>query len=196
METTVSPDQDFSTIDIVLTVGGMIIPRRGQGRQVVAAFTGHPPGRHRLRVSVMDNNGLTLRVHPSSRVYRVSTLPATSRTAPRTRERRDGSRRHSTRGGTDDDSSGEPEPPGDAGRLCAICGVDISHRRGDAQTCGDTHKRQLQRRERRERESIVRAAGPRGRATLTLRRETELEAQELWRLDLERLMTENGAVAA
>lgn len=58
---------------------------------------------------------------------------ATSRARPR--ERRDGSKRHSTRGSTSDDSDGsEPEPPGGAPRrLCECgCGRDLSHKRRDA----------------------------------------------------------------
>jgi len=57
------------------------------------------------------------------------------RTHVRSRERRDGSRRHSTRGGTND-PDGEPEPPGESPeRPCACgCGRDISHKRRDSLT--------------------------------------------------------------
>lgn len=81
-----------------------------------------------------------------------ATIPLAVRpgaSAPRPRERRDGSRRHSTRGGTDsgDSDGSEPEPPGDgvAGRLCAVCGCDISHRRAGALTCGIACRRRLSR---------------------------------------------------
>jgi hypothetical protein len=64
------------------------------------------------------------------RQARAATAPApelSSRAAksPRVRERRDGSRRHSTRGGTDDDpddSPEAPEPSSDAGRRFCACG--------------------------------------------------------------------------
>jgi hypothetical protein len=96
----------------------------------------------------------------------------------RARERRDGSRRHSTRGSTSGDESGEPEPPpacegcgaelltparfcgfcavehGERRCSCAICGRDISHRRSHAETCCDTHKKQLQRQRAKAREPV------------------------------------------
>lgn len=87
--------------------------------------------------------------------------------APRARERRDGSSR-SARGSTDD-SSGESEPPACKGcgaelltpaeycgfcavehderrSSCAICGTNISHRRSHAETCSARCKKALQRR--------------------------------------------------
>jgi hypothetical protein len=66
--------------------------------------------------------------------------------SPHPRERRDGSRRHSTRGGTDDDSGGsesEPEPLDE--RLCAGCKRPIGHRRRDAQTCGPVCRKRTSR---------------------------------------------------
>lgn len=71
------------------------------------------------------------------------------RSTPRPRERRGAARRGSTRAGPDDDSGGEsegePEPPGVAGRLCAVCGCDISHRRAGALTCGTACRVRLSR---------------------------------------------------
>ena len=60
--------------------------------------------------------------------------PAPARLTPRARprERRDGSRRHSTRGSTDD-GDGDPEPPGgDTGRQCPApgCSNELSGRQG------------------------------------------------------------------
>ena len=68
--------------------------------------------------------------------------------SPRPRERRDGSRRHSTRGSTDDDSGGEPEPPGRerTGRPCTCgCGRDISHKRAGALTFDASCRKRLSR---------------------------------------------------
>jgi len=71
------------------------------------------------------------------------------RTHVRSRERRDGSRRHSTRGGTDD-PDGEPEPPGEpAERPCACgCGRDISHKRRDSLTYDSSCRMRLLRQQR------------------------------------------------
>lgn len=66
----------------------------------------------------------------------IGSAPLTHGSA-RPRERRDGSRRHSTRGSTSNDSDGsDPEPSGDsAGRLCKECSADISHRDPRAKYC-------------------------------------------------------------
>lgn len=78
--------------------------------------------------------------------------PTVTRPVPvraRSRQRRDGSRRHATRGGTTDDAGGSSPSdlpgPQHPERACAICGIDISHRRADAETCNATHKKALQR---------------------------------------------------
>ncbi len=80
-------------------------------------------------------------------------LPRTAaRTAARPRQRRDGSRRHSTRGGTGDDpapssdSDEGPPPPNDGRRFCACgCGADISHKRAGAKVLDATHRKRKQR---------------------------------------------------
>jgi hypothetical protein len=86
------------------------------------------------------------RVHVARGRAQIARVPAgcapirdrSKSTTARPRERRDGSRRHSTRGGTSDDDSSSSEPPGDlAGRrFCVGCGDDISQKRAGATTCG------------------------------------------------------------
>ena len=65
--------------------------------------------------------------------------PARATSSARPRERRDGSRRHATRGGPDegDNSSGDPEPSGDSAgrRFCVGCGRSIDHLRAHAKAC-------------------------------------------------------------
>jgi hypothetical protein len=78
------------------------------------------------------------------------TRPSSRHRAPcgRQRERRDGSRRHATRGSTDDDSGSGPEPPGETllGRRCTCgCGRDISHKRADALTFDAGGRKRLSR---------------------------------------------------
>ena len=70
--------------------------------------------------------------------------------AQRPRERRDGSRKHSTRGGTDDEPGGsDPEPPSSGaptGRLCKCgCGRSIAHKRSHAETFDAACRKRIQR---------------------------------------------------
>jgi hypothetical protein len=91
----------------------------------------------------------TRRVAQSQRVG----CRATRISIPRQRERRDGSRRHATRGGTDDDASGEPggldpeaESPARQPRICAApgCTNEIpAGSRSDRLTCTDACRQAL-----------------------------------------------------
>jgi predicted nucleic acid-binding Zn ribbon protein len=63
---------------------------------------------------------------------------------PAGRTRRSGAAmRSSARSGDSGDGSGDAEPSGHPGRHCLSCGIDISHRRADARTCGATCRRRL-----------------------------------------------------
>lgn len=73
--------------------------------------------------------------------------PTKPRTAARPRHRRDGSRRHSTRGGTSDDPASDSDPPedspppSDGRRFCACgCGLDISHMSAIAKYFNSSHR--------------------------------------------------------
>jgi hypothetical protein len=72
----------------------------------------------------------------STRTSSVGLERARSVRSSRPRERRDGSRRHSTRGGTDDDAGGsdsDSDGPGGEERLCECgCGLSLGDKRTDA----------------------------------------------------------------
>jgi hypothetical protein len=90
----------------------------------------------RLNRAYVDQRSRT-RIRPQA------TMQRPAQCAPRARERRDGSRRHLTRGGTDD-SSGEPDPPPE--RLCDCgCGRSVAHKRADALTYSAACRQRLTR---------------------------------------------------
>lgn len=90
-------------------------------------------------------------------LYVPSPARATSRARPR--ERRDGSRRHSTRGSTDD-PDGESEPPsGDAGRQCPAAGCS-NELTGKQTACSPRCRQRLSRARRPEPTTKVLKPGP------------------------------------
>jgi hypothetical protein len=86
--------------------------------------------------------------------------------------------RHDNRGSPDDDSSGEPEPPRRAGRLCECdCGESIDHLCSRARYLNGTHRlRAMRARDRaRERDDLAIDAPPQP-GTYTVHTTAELEA--------------------